>query len=80
MLSRLVLPATVHSHAHHRVWQRGGYDMNLWSEKKVLKKLNYVHNNPVRRGLVTHPGDWPWSSWRFYYLEDRSILAMDPMS
>jgi hypothetical protein len=36
-----------------------------------------LHNNPVARGLVAHPGDWPWSGWRFYYLEDRSVLAMD---
>jgi len=39
---------------------------------------HYLHNNPVARGLVAHPGDWPWSSWRFYYREDRSLLAMDP--
>ena len=37
--------------------------------------LDYMHNNPVTRGLVSSPGDWPWSSWRFYYWEDASILA-----
>jgi hypothetical protein len=36
-----------------------------------------MHNNPVTRGLVRAPGDWPWSSWRFYYWEDASILRMD---
>jgi REP element-mobilizing transposase RayT len=51
--------------------------LNIWSEKKRLEKLNYMHNNPVKRGLVAQPGDWPWSSWRFYYLGDRSVLAMD---
>jgi len=25
-----------------------------------------MHNNPVKCGLVKAPGDWPWSSWRFY--------------
>ena len=79
MLTRFELPPTVHHHAHYRVWQRGGYDMNIWSEKKRLEKLAYMHANPVKRGLVAQPGDWPWSSWRFYYLEDSSILAMDPM-
>jgi hypothetical protein len=34
-------------------------------------------DNPVKRGLVSQPGDWPWSSWRFYYLEDSSLLTMD---
>jgi len=79
MLARFVLPPSVHSHAHHRVWQAGGYDMNVWSRKKLLEKLNYMHNNPVRRRLVSEPGEWPWSSWRFYYREDGSILRMDPL-
>ncbi|MGH9397770.1 MAG: REP-associated tyrosine transposase [Terriglobia bacterium] len=77
MLKGFELPQTVRHHAHYRVWQRGGYDMNIWSEKKQLEKLNYMHNNPVKRGLAAQPGDWPWSSWRFYYREDASILAMD---
>ncbi len=53
--------------------------MNIWSEKKSVEKLNYMHGNPTKRRLVAEPGDWPWSSWRFYQLEDASILAMDPM-
>ena len=79
MLPWFELPLTVHHHAHYRVWHRGGYDMNIWTEKKRQEKLTYMHNNPVKRGLVSQPGDWPWSSWRFYYLEDRSLLPMDPI-
>ena len=55
------------------------YDMNIWSPKKRDEKLNYMHNNPVKRGLLKHPGDWPWSSWRFYFWNDASILGMDKM-
>jgi REP-associated tyrosine transposase len=77
MLGRFTLPSTVHDEAHFRVWQRRFYDMNIWTEKKILEKLNYMHNNPVQRSLVKEPGEWPWSSWRFYYLEDASLLAMD---
>ena len=51
--------------------------MNIWSEKKQLEKLDYMHSNPVTRKLVDRPGDWPWSSWRFYFLEDTSLIAMD---
>ena len=46
------------------------------------EKLDYMHNNLVKRGLVEEPGDWSrpaGSSWRFYYLEDTSVLAMDRM-
>jgi REP-associated tyrosine transposase len=78
MLTALTLPPTVHLHGPHRVWQRRFYDLNVWSEKKRLEKLNYTHGNPVKRGIVASPDQWPWSSCRFYFLEDASILAMDP--
>jgi putative transposase len=75
MLTRLRLPPTVQDGSHYRFWQRRFYPFNVFSEKKRQEKLNYMHNNPAKRGLVSAPGDWPWSSWRFYYLQDASILA-----
>jgi REP element-mobilizing transposase RayT len=77
MLARVTLPPTVPHHAHVRVWQRGCYDMNIWTPKEHDEKLDYMHNNPLKRGLVKEPGGWPWSSWRFYFLNNTSILAMD---
>ena len=41
MLSRFELPLTVHHHAHFRVWHRGGYDMNIWSEESTLRGGGY---------------------------------------
>jgi putative transposase len=79
MLKRFELPPAVHHHAHCRVWNRRGYDMNVWSEKKIHEKFDYMYNNPVVRGLVAQPGNWRWSSWRHYCLEDSSVLAMDRM-
>jgi REP element-mobilizing transposase RayT len=64
-------------HGPHRVWQRRFYDLNVWSEKKTSEKLDYMHNNPAKRGLVASPDQWPWSSFSFYYLKDSSVLAMD---
>ncbi len=49
-----------------RFWQRRYYDFNVHSEFKRLEKLSYMHHNPVRRGLVTKPEDWPWSSYVHY--------------
>ena len=79
MLRRFTLPSTVHAEANGRVWQRRFYDMNIWTEKKQLEKLDYMHNNPVTRRLVSSASEWPWSSWRYYFLEDESIIAMDRM-
>jgi len=77
MLARLVLPPSVHDESHYRAWRRRFYPFSIHSEKKRLEKLDYMHNNPVKRGLVSSPGEWLWSSWRFYFLQDASMLTMD---
>jgi putative transposase len=52
---------------HFRFWQRGaGYDRNLWNAEEIREKLNYMHNNPVKRELCQTPLDWQWSSARYY--------------
>ncbi len=76
-LARLQLPPTVHSDSHYRLWQRRYVPFNVFTEKKRLEKLNYMHGNPVKRRLVSSPDQWPWSSFRFYYLNDSSVLSMD---
>ena len=47
-------------------WQTRYYDFNVFTEKKHIEKLRYMHRNPVVRGLVAKPEDWPWSSFRHY--------------
>jgi putative transposase len=50
-----------------RFWQRGGgYDRNLIQGNELQHKFEYLHANPVRRGLTTRPEDWPWSSARWW--------------
>ena len=50
-----------------RFWQRRYHDFNVYNKAKLQEKLYYIHANPVRAKLVKHPGDWPWSSWCYYY-------------
>ena len=52
--------------AQNRIWQRRFYDFNVWTDKKRVEKLRYMHRNPVKRGLVTEPDQWAWSSFRAY--------------
>jgi len=47
-----------------RFWQVRYYDFPVWSEKKRVEKLRYIHRNPVERGLCDRPEDWRWSSFR----------------
>jgi len=49
------------------VWQKRFYDFNVWSARKQIEKLRYIHRNPVKRGLVERPEQWKWSSFRAYY-------------
>ena len=50
-----------------RFWQEGpGYDRNLTGPRSVLAAIDYIHLNPVRRGLVQRVLDWRWSSARHY--------------
>jgi putative transposase len=61
-----------------RFWQRRFYDFNVWSRKKRNEKLNYMHFNPVKRGLVEHPKDWEWSSYRFYWKGEKGLCPPNP--
>jgi len=63
-----------------RFWQRRFYDFNVWSLKKRVEKLHYMHMNPMKRKLVDHPKDWPWSSFPFYSNLKRGLIRVDPVS
>ena len=63
----------------YRFWQEGGgYDRNLFSPRAIAKVIDYIHNNPVRRGLVATPIEWPWSSARWYAGLDVNAIEVDP--
>jgi hypothetical protein len=50
------------------LWQARFYDFNVWTTKKQIEKLSYMHRNPVKRGLVEAPEEWRWSSYRHYFV------------
>ncbi len=77
LLGRLRLPPTVHSDCYYRVGQRRYVPFNVFTHKKHMQKLDYMLNNPVAARLVASADQWPWSSFRFYFLNDSSVLAMD---
>jgi putative transposase len=58
-------------------WKPRGYDFNVVQYEKLLEKLDYLHANPIRRGLVDRAEQWRWSSYRFYELDDDSLIPMD---
>ena len=64
----------------HRFWQTGGgYDRNLVSAGAIRQKIQYIHDNPVRRGLTTVATDYAWSSAQFYAGQPDAKLPCDPI-
>jgi putative transposase len=63
-----------------KFWQPRFYDFNVYSHKKLKEKLEYMHMNPVQRGLVQHPKEWPWSSYLFYGRGEPGLVPIDPVS
>src|ERR1039458_10184349 len=72
-------------------WQAHYYDFNVSEHGKFLEKLRYIHRNPVKRGLVAKPEDWPstpatntcrwgprqWSSFRHYATGVAGIVEIE---
>src|SRR6478609_10993171 len=63
--------------AEGHVWQRRFYDFVVWSYAKRLEKLRYIHRNPVKRGLVLQPEQWPWSSFRHYAYDEAGPVLVN---
>ncbi len=62
---------------HRAFWQARFYDFNVWTTKKKVEKLRYMHRNPVKRGLVQSPEQWRWSSYRHYLLGETGPVKVN---
>jgi len=58
-------------------WQPRFYDFNVYTHGKKIEKLNYMHANPVIRGLVGHPKEWAWSSWSHHMRNETGLIRID---
>jgi putative transposase len=58
-------------------WQARYYDFNVFAESKRAEKLDYMHWNPVRRGLVERMEQWPWSSYRSYCTGEEGRVGVE---
>ncbi|CAH8293463.1 hypothetical protein EV196_103179 [Mariniflexile fucanivorans] len=60
----------------YQFWQHHNKPIELWSDKVIKQKIDYVHNNPVESGFVTNPIDWKYSSARNFQ-DDHIVLKID---
>ncbi len=63
----------LHGTPGRQVWYRA-WDTRITHEASYLARLSYVHNNPVKHGLVKNPLDYSWCSARWFWLHgDRAF-------
>ena len=69
--SKLLKKLAFHKRLHkvdrqYQVWEEGNHPQLIYDETMLLQKIEYIHNNPVKRGYVDKPTDWRYSSARNY--------------
>ena len=57
-------------------WQKRFYDFNVYSVRKRREKIEYMHQNPVKRGLVEDPKEWVWSTYSSYTNRGTELLKI----
>lgn len=77
-----ILKSRAYSGKIFSVWQETFRSELVCSDNFLLEKLNYIHNNPLRRGLVKDILDWPHSSAPFYYAgkPGRISVSLPPLT
>lgn len=65
-----------HNVQKRQFWQQHNKPIELWSNKVIKQKIDYIHNNPVEAGFVIEPMHWKYSSAR-NYMDDETVLKID---
>jgi putative transposase len=60
------------------LWQHQFWDRFVRHTKEFAERLQYMHLNPVRKGLVEKPEQWRWSSYNNFSL-DKAVVAACPI-
>jgi len=69
---------TGQKHRPYRFWQGGGgYDRNITETETLALTVDYIHRNPVRRGLVETPEEWEWSSYGAWHGSESCPVPVD---
>ncbi len=75
---KLRLHATGLKHHKYRFWQDGGgYDRVIRGAKELRRLIGYIHENPVRRGLVSDPFDWDYCSAREWHSGEAGPIKLN---
>lgn len=69
--------AVEYSDQKRKFWMKRFDDNVIRTKKEFYEQLKYIHNNPIKAGLVWKPEDYKYSSARNYLLGDQSVLFVN---
>jgi hypothetical protein len=80
MLNLFEFSAKQHQHnSKYQIWTHENHAEIIYSNKFIEQKINYIHENPVRAGIVEKAEDYLYSSAR-NYADLSSVLEIVPIS
>ena len=77
LLNQLTYYRAAHKSTAHQVWQEGSHPQAIMTDEMMEQKLEYLHNNPVKRGLVASPEHWRYSSAHEWLPAAQPVLRCD---
>ena len=78
LLNQLHYYRRAHKPNHYQVWQEGSHPQVIMDDATMEQKLDYLHGNPVKRGWVTAPEHWCYSSAHEWLGGAQPLLRCDP--
>ena len=64
---------------NYQIWQQDNHPIALWTLPVIWQKLDYIHLNPVRAGIVSDTTHYIYSSASDYYTGKKGLLEIDLM-
>ena len=60
-----------------QVWQKRFYDEGVRDVNMLMQKMEYIHNNPIRKNIAASLEDYSYSSYHHYFGNNRNVLGVD---
>ncbi len=60
-----------------QVWETRYADTHIYDQARIEERLRFMHEQPVKAGLVASPTEWEWSSARSYKGMDEGVVTVD---
>jgi putative transposase len=78
LLNQLQHFRAAHKPNQYQIWQEGSHPQAILTDDIMQQKLEYIHNNPVKRGFVVSPEHWRYSSAHDWLPGAQPLLKCDP--